>query len=267
MFGFLDGPSLVAASSVTNRWYHIVQERELWIRLCTQGTYMFSNMDHLIINYIPGIWGRIFHAHTTRTWTELTKLVEHNHIDLHTLYIRLWAAQQNKCGVCFKQASTWHLNHLLIKICSACCKDKSKFITKTEAKRNFFLHSDEEFDNAFCLISHNRRYYLEEDIKKQALCKYGSEDGFKHRRRQFSERSQKIKLGKEMKQVRRKRLSGKELGDIGVAKDPLKGTSLSDERVKLALMFLGFVQRSPTAVRDLVQWFNVSANSPLMSLT
>lgn len=126
--------------------------------LCAQGTHNFSHMDHLIINYIPGVWGRIFHALTTRTRAEVINLVEYKQVDLHKLFSRLWTAQRNKCGVCLRQAGTWHLNHLLIKICSACCKDKSKFITKTEAKKTYFLSTDEEFDSLFCFISHNRRY-------------------------------------------------------------------------------------------------------------
>jgi len=257
LFGFIDGFTLVSISSVNSKCYRISQEQQLWTRLCAQGTYNFSYMDHLIINYIPGIWGRVFHAHTTRTWAELTHLAEYKQIDLHTLYHRLWAAQHNRCGVCLQQASMWHLNHLLIKICSTCCNDKSKFITKTEAKKNFFLSTDKEFDSVFCIISHNRSYYLTDDVKRQALCKYGGEDAFKQRHRKFSERSRKIKLGKEMTRVRRKHLSYTDIENRVLTTGPfVKGSPISEERVKLALMVLGYVQSTPAAVSDLMLWFN-----------
>jgi len=156
------------------------------------------------------------------------------------------------------------LNHLLIKICSACCKDKSKFITKTEAKKGFFLTTEDEFDSLFSFISHNRRYYLMEDVRARALCKYGSEDAFKRRHRQFSERSEKIKLGKEMTRARRRRHQARTEVGPGVLTGVLaSGASFSEERVKLALMVLGLIPRSLAAVGDLMQLFNINGDPTL----
>jgi len=264
IFGFLDGSSLASSASVNSRWHQIASEKHLWGRLCIQSCCIFSHMDQLIINYIPGIWGRIFYAHTTRSWNDLTALVEHTKVDLKTLFTRLWAAQQNRCGFCFKHAPKWHLNHLLIKICATCCKNKQMFITKTEAKKNYFLNTEEEFDKLFCFISHNRKYYLMADVKRQAVCKYGDEKGLERRHREYTERSNKIKQTKEVKHTKR------ELGRttlVGVTKDRLKkmvqrlnSGVQSEERVKLSLLLLGFMKNSPA-----IQLFNVNASCHISS--
>jgi len=217
-------------------------------------------MDHLIINYIPGVWGRIFYAYTTST--DLTNLAEYKQIDLRALFAKLWAAQQNKCGVCKQHTSTWHLNHLLIKICSMCCKDKNRFTTKTEAKKAFFLTTEEDFDGLFSFISHNRRYYLVEDARRRAMCKYGSEDGFNRRYRQFSERSNKIKSSKERKLVRRK---GLHVQVVNMARltgaFASKVASFYGERVELAFMVLGLVPRNHIDTGELAQLFTVTNRS------
>jgi len=266
IFDFLDGPSLARSSSVCSVWFRIADERNLWGRLCVRSTYKFSNMDNLIINYIPGVWGRIFYEKTSSggNLNSLAPAADHKNIDLKTLFTRLWAAQQNKCGFCFKNTSSWHLNHILIKICPPCCKNKEMFITKTEAKKHFFLKSEEDFDKLFCFISHNRKYYFMKDVRSQAISKFGDETGFQLRYRQYSERSQKIKLAKEMRQVQRKRdLSRSNLVVMGVKKDRItKRITLTEERAKYSLLFMEFMQNSPTvSVRDIIQWFNINTTA------
>jgi len=99
------------------------------------------------------------------------------------------------------------------------------------------------------------------DVRRRALCKYGSEDGFKQRHRQFSQRSNKIKLGKEITRVRRKHLSFTEVSNSGFITRALSsGATFSEERVRLALMVLGLVPRSPAAVSDLMQLFNINGS-------
>jgi len=236
------------------------EEEWLWERLCI--SVHTINIDTLISNTIPGTWGRALHAVTTNNHRK----EELKDIGKKKLFTRIWNAQSTRCSFCFrKQDDHWCVNHPYLKLCMQCSRDKSVFITKTDAKKTYFLNHEDEFKDVFCFMAHNRRYFLVADVKHRAVNKYGDEGGFERRYKKYFERSRKMKIAKHIRKVQRTKELGTILRGLGFTRNMLlKRMQNVEEKAKIEFVLMEYMRNTSLSAQCIGQWFNAHAPCPLV---